>query len=341
MSTKFGFCLPIFANPGMLFFRTPAYKKLDWTSIKETVLYCEKLGYDSLFVADHLFLGNKGEIWECTSTMSALASITSKMEIIPIHLCNNYRHPGLVAKTLATMSHISDGRITLFYDYGWRQAEFETYGIEFCSSDAERIEQMEEGIQIIKGLLEKDRFSFNGTYYTLKDAICTPKPVKKIPLWMGEANHSKMIESIVKYADGFNSMPCSPDAFIGKLSKIHEECDKQGRDFSELELSLETQVLLCESDQEVDEKLDEFSYLMGHNDSCDLDILKQLENTTPEGTDFSNRNNMKEEFLIGTPKSIKEKINFFTANGVSHFMLWFMDYPEKDSIRLFAKNFIK
>ena len=88
-SIKFGFCVPIFANPGMILFRTPAYKKLDWKSIKDTVLFCEKMGYDSIFIADHAFLGRNGEIWECVSLMSAFAAITKKMHIAPIHLCNN------------------------------------------------------------------------------------------------------------------------------------------------------------------------------------------------------------------------------------------------------------
>ena len=98
---KFGFCLPIFANPGMAYFRTPAYEKLDWNSIKETVLLCDRLNYDSIFIADHVFLGRDGEIWECLSLMSALAAITSNVDVAPIHLCNNFRHPAIVANRCA------------------------------------------------------------------------------------------------------------------------------------------------------------------------------------------------------------------------------------------------
>ena len=85
-SVKFGFCAPIFANPGRILFRTPSYKKLDWNSIKNTVLLCENLEYDSVFVADHFFLGREGEIWECISLMSAFAAITKKIYLSPIHL---------------------------------------------------------------------------------------------------------------------------------------------------------------------------------------------------------------------------------------------------------------
>jgi len=335
---KFGFCIPIFANPGMLFFRTPAYKKLDWNSIREAVIKCEGLGYDSLFVADHLFLGRDGEIWECLATMAALAAVTKNMLIAPIHLCNNFRQPGLVAKALATISHISNGRVILFYDYGWRKAEFEAYGIDFGKSDDERIEQQSEGLIIIKGLLEKENFSFAGKYYKIKDAICNPKPVKPIPLWLGEANNQKMITDIVKYADVFNSMPCSPDAFQDKRNIIEKECEKQGRDFKELGLALETQVLIRKTNDEIEEELRNYSDLIKHNNSFDSDILAQLKSTNPNSTDYNQPANLKKEFLIGTPEEIKGKLDLYISQGVNHFMLWFMDYPDFHGLNLFAKE---
>ena len=337
---KFGFCIPIFANPGMLFFRTPAYKKLDWDSIKKTVIKAEKLGFDSLFVADHLFLGKDGDIWECISTMSALLAITENISVIPIHLCDSFRHPGVVAKTFATMSHISKGRVELFYDYGWRKSEFDQYGIDFGNDD-ERIEKMAEGIKIIKGMLTEDRFSFKGKHYNIENAICNPKPVKKIPIWMGEVNNPKMVEAIVKEADVFNSMPCSAEAFKNKQEVIKTECKKQNRDFSSLKFSLETQILIRETEKEVEETLKEYSMFIGENNSFDQDILKQLEATSIDGTDFSSIETVKKEFMIGTPKSIKEQIDEFISLGVDHFMIWFMDYPSDKGMKLFADTVMR
>jgi len=336
---KFGFCIPIFANPGMLFFRTPAYPRLDWSSIRETVALSEELGYDSLFVADHLFLGKDGEIWECLVTMSALLALTKRMEVIPIHLCNNFRHPGVVAKALATMSHISNGRVLFFYDYGWRKAEFDQYGIEFGTED-ERIARMAEGLTVIKGLLEEERFSFSGKHYTVQEAVCAPKPVKKIPVWMGEANHPAMIQAIAKFADVFNSMPCSLQAFDDKCRLIKEECERQGRDFSTMGLSLETQVLIRETQEEIDEDLARWGGMIKQNNSLDGDILSQLKATNPDGTDYNDPESLKKEFMIGTPDQIISQIRAFGDRGVGHFMLWFMDYPDPRGMRLFAEKVI-
>ena len=336
---KFGFCAPIFANPGMLFFRTPAYKKLDWETLRKTVVQCEKLGYDSVFVADHLFLGTNGDIFECLTTMAALAALTKKIEIAPIHLCNNFRSPGVTAKVLATVSHISNGRVILFYDYGWRKAEFDGYGISFGISDKERIEKMTEGLRIIRGVLAGKKFSFSGKHYKIKNAICNPKPIKKIPIWMGEANHPAMITRIVKYADVFNSMPCSPDAFDKKRILIEAECKKQKRNFKRFRFSLETQILIRKTEGEIERTLKAYKKLIKYNNSKDKDILTQLEATSPHGADFSSPENLRKEFLIGTPEAIREKLDAYKKLGITHFMLWFMDYPSTKGMELFAKEF--
>ncbi|MBM75770.1 MAG: hypothetical protein CMK59_10245 [Proteobacteria bacterium] len=338
---KYGFCVPIFANPGMLFFRTPAYEQLEWDSIKNTVILCEELGYDSLFVADHLFLGSNGDIYESIATMSALGAITKKMSVIPIHLCNNFRNPGVVAKTISTISHITSGRFELFYDYGWRKSEFDQYGIGFCKNDDERVAKMAEGLTVIKGLLEHGTFSYDGTFYKLTDAICNPKPIKKIPIWMGETNNVQMVEEIVKHADVFNSMPCSLEAFDQKCDALRIECDKQGRDFSSIELSLETQVLIRETEEEIEEELSRFGGLIDKNNSYDKDILEQLALTNPDGVDYSSKESLRKEFLIGTPEQVSAQIAGFTDRGVNHFMLWFMDYPSTKGIELFADTVMK
>lgn len=337
---KFGFCVPIFANPGMAFFRTPCYERLDWDSLKETVLLCESLDYDSLFVADHVFLGRDGEIWECLASMAAFAALTERMAIAPIHLCNDFRSPPIVAKALATIDHISKGRLILFYDYGWRKAEFDAYGIPFGSDDEERIERMGEGLTVIKTMLETGTADFKGRHYTVENAICTPRPIAPPPLWMGEANHPAMVKLIVEHADVFNSMPCSVQGFEDKLTVLRRECAAQGRDFSQLGLSLETQVLVRQSEDEIDEIFASFPALEERNNSHDQDILDQLRATNPALGSYSGKEDFADEFMIGTPAAVRDKLDRFIELGVSHFMLWFMDYPDVRGIRLFAEEVI-
>ena len=145
---------------------------------------------------------------------------------------------------------------------------------------------------IIKGLLEEERFSFKGDYYQIDGAICNPKPIKKIPTWLGETNHPEMVTSIVKHADMFNSMPCTIDDFQKKLNIVRDECDKQGRNYSELGISLETQILIRDSEQEVDRVFDSFRNLRQYNNSYDQNILGHIKSVNPAfGDNVSRKDN--------------------------------------------------
>ena len=323
----------------MAFFRTPNYERIHWPDLLSTTLKCEALGFDSVFIADHVFLGNDGEIFECWTLMAALAAVTTKLEISPIHLCNNFRHPAITAKSLSTLSHVSAGRVTLFYDYSWRKAEFDAYGIPFGNDD-ERIERMDEGLSIIKGMLNEPAYSFTGKHYQVENAINTPQPLKKIPIWMGESDNPKMVKSIVKNADVFNSMPCSVAAFSKKKAVIEKECLKQGRELSSVQYSFETQILIRETEEEIDQLFEEFDRLKDRNNSLDDDIIEQLIKVNPHMVNYSSRSAFENEFIIGTPETVKIKIDQYIEQGVEHFMFWFMDYPSHKSIDIFSEKLI-
>ena len=338
-SVQFGFCVPIFANPGMSFFRTPCYERLDWKATKNAVLECEKLGYDSLFVADHVFLGRDGAIFEGWTLLSAFAGMTKRMLLAPIHLCDSFRNPALTAKMVATLDVISGGRFLLFYDYGWRRAEFDAYGFPFGVSDEERAARMEEGLNIIKGMLTEERFTFEGRFYRVKEALCAPKPVSRPlpPIWMGETNNKVMVRAIAKHADVFNSMPASVEGFRKKLDSVGEACAAVGRDFSSLGLSLETQILVCRRDSEIDACFEKIEKLRP-GERSDEDILAQMKATNPALESYGSRKDLEKEFLIGTPDVIVDRLKEYEALGVEHLMLWFMDFPSLHGIRLFSEE---
>jgi len=335
----FGFCVPIFANPGMTFFRTPCYERLDWPTTRDAVLECERLGYDSLFVADHVFLGRDGAIFEGWTLLAALAGMTQRIRLAPIHLCDSFRNPALTAKMVATLDVISNGRFILFYDYGWRRAEFESYGFDFETSDDERAAKMVEGLAVITGMLTHERFSFAGRFYTVKDTLCAPQPVQRPlpPIWMGEANNAVMLRAIATHADVFNSMPASVQGLATKLDALERACRDVGRDVSSIGRSLETQILICASDAEIEACFEKMERLRPRERS-DEDILAQLKATNPALDSYGARRDLEQEFLIGTPDVITRRLREYTALGVTHFMLWFMDYPSLDGVRLFARE---
>ena len=98
------------------------------------------------------------------------------------------------------------------------------------------------------------------------------------------------------------------------------------------------QILIRESQQEIDAFFDLFKQLKKYNNSYDSDILEQLKATNPSLDDYTSVETLKDEFLIGTPEQIGLKIQQFIDKGVTHFMLWFMDFPSQAGINLFAEK---
>ena len=335
---QFGFCVPIFANPGMVFFRTPCYERLDWPTTRAAALECEALGFDSLFVADHVFLGRDGAIYEGWTLLAVLAGLTHRIALAPIHLCDSFRNPALTAKMVATLDVASNGRFILFYDYGWRRAEFAAYGFAFEESDEVRAEKMAEGLEIITAMLTRPRFSFHGRHYRVQDAICEPKCVQRPrpPIWMGEANNPVMVRAIAAHADVFNSMPASVTGFTDKLRTLEAACQAQGREITSIGRSLETQILIAESEAAIDACFRRMAELRPAQHS-DEDILAQLRATNPALEQYESRADFEQEFLIGTPPAIIRRLTEYVDLGVTHFMLWFMDFPSMDGVRLFAR----
>ena len=199
---------------------------------------------------------------------------------------------------------------------------------------------MIEGLKIIKKSFHNKKVNFNGKFYKIKNFICSPKPVKKIPIWLGEADNNLMIKEIVKNADYFNSMPCSIEVYKAKIKKIKKESFKQKRDFNKIGQSLETQILIGKDDLDLRNKIKKIISLKKINKNYDKDLMARLLELNRENIDYESLEKLKEEFFVGTLKEIKQKINKFRNEGVDHFMFWPMDFPNNYTINKLIKNII-
>ena len=146
---QFGFCVPIFAYPGPALFRTPSYEHLDPRVTLDAAVECERLGYHSLWVADHFFHGHDGAILEGWTTLSVLAGMTSRIKLGTIHLCTGFRNPALLAKMASTLDALSNGRLIFFADGGNRQVEFEAYDFPWHQESQVRNARMREALELI------------------------------------------------------------------------------------------------------------------------------------------------------------------------------------------------
>jgi alkanesulfonate monooxygenase SsuD/methylene tetrahydromethanopterin reductase-like flavin-dependent oxidoreductase (luciferase family) len=335
---RFGFCVPLFANPGPGFFRTPAWTALDPGAAVDAAVAAETLGFDSVWVADHLMLGFDDAILEGWTTLAVIAGRTRRIRLGTIHLAQPFRAPAIAAKMAATLDALSGGRLILFYDCGWQEAEVRAYGLDW-PSEPERIARMEDGLNLIKALWAAEApIDFRGRYFSTDGAMCKPGPVQRPrpPIWLGEARHDGWLDAIARHADGWNSTPASPARLRQKLDAVRAACERGGRNVADLELSLEIQVLVGPTDGDVKRIARDIIELpASKRGAVRQDIVAGL-----AADDDRPLSATIDDWLVGTPEEVVSQIRTFVGLGISHFMLWFLDFPSQAGMRLFAERVI-
>src|SRR5262249_33129106 len=189
---------------------------------------------------------------ECWTTLSSLASVTTKIRLGAI-LVNLHRSPSITAKMVSTLDVITQGRVEFGLSAGWYKKEIAAYGLPFPDT-VTRLEMLEESLVIIKNMLiERQDFSFDGKYYILRKAECNPKPIQNPspPLWVGGGG-KKTLQLAAKYADGWNYGLCTYDEYLNNLSILKNCCNTTGRNYNDIVKALHMIMLIVESENEME-----------------------------------------------------------------------------------------
>tara|TARA_A100001011_G_scaffold396188_1_gene493394 strand:+ start:433 stop:1374 length:942 start_codon:yes stop_codon:yes gene_type:complete len=242
----------------------PPHKQ--WDTILKATKDIEDLKYESVWVYDHFHTvpsPSQDPTFECWSLMAALSQVTEKVRIGQMCTCNSYRNPAYLTKVASSIDSMSGGRLEFAIGAGWYDQEYKAYGYEYPSAGV-RLKMLEEALQIYIAMTTEDKATFEGEYYSIKNAINQPKPLQKPypPLWVCGGGEKVTLKLLAKYGD-YGNWDVDVNGFIHKSEILKDHCEKQNREYSEIKKTLHTNVIIGEDQKDLENKINKISTVTG------------------------------------------------------------------------------
>ena len=222
-------------------------QQTDWPGFRDAALAAEATGWESVWTWDHLlaiFGPWEQPILEGWSVLSGLGPLTSRLRLGLMVGANTFRNPGHTAKLATTLDHLSGGRAVLGIGGAWFEREHDAFGIHFGSGFGERLDRLDESVLVIRRLLDGERFSHEGRFYTLHDAICEPRPIQaRLPILVGGSGPRKTLRTVARRADAWNTSG-TVEEVRSVLDILAEHCSDAGRDIATIEKTVSFPIIL-------------------------------------------------------------------------------------------------
>jgi alkanesulfonate monooxygenase SsuD/methylene tetrahydromethanopterin reductase-like flavin-dependent oxidoreductase (luciferase family) len=260
--------------------------------------------FDSAWIIDHLQFGDD-DVLEGFTTLSYMAALHPQLMFGHTVLCQSFRNPALLAKMGATLQFISGGRFIFGIGAGWNEEEYRAYGYDFPPAGV-RVAQLEESLQIIKALWTEDTATFEGQYYRVTEAHCSPKPQPLPPIMLG-AFKPKMLRLTARYADWWNVSSTGVEGYRRIAEECERACAEVGRDPATLRRTWGGGCICAPTQAEVEA-------IAGDRYSADSDV-----------DDFD---------FVGTPQQVITQMRSFIELGVDYFILDCGGFPKLTTLEL-------
>lgn len=203
---------------------------LTWGRWRHILALTERLGLASVHRSDHYFIGKQQSSIEAYLSLAVAAVETSRIRFGPLVSPVTFRHPVDVARMAAQLDLLSDGRFKLGMGAGWNESEHTAYGLPF-PPPKERLDRLEEALQVMRALWTGDDASFEGRYYSLRGVDMLPKPPAGRPwLIIGGAGERRTLRLVAEYADEWNCTSLTPEVYATKVAALERHCEAVHRD---------------------------------------------------------------------------------------------------------------
>ncbi len=294
----------------------------DVSTITEVAL---KNKFNTIWFSDHFMLDTESTdriLLDPWLLMTALTQQNKKIRVGSMVFCQSYRNPALTAKMAASLDVLSGGRLEFGIGAGWKEVEYKAYGYPFPSAKT-RIQQMNETIQIIRGIWTNERFTYKGKHYQVEDVIAAPKPVQNpMPIWVGAQNGKEfMLRATAKYGDGINvAWMSTPSELEERFTRLADLCEKYGRNTSEIKKSLGLWTRIFDTEEEMETAL--------------------IENAKTRNIPLQEYRKRINQALWGTADSMVTRLREFEQIGVEHVIFMFPHEQEIDQIKAMGKSIL-
>jgi len=227
-----------------------------WTEMLDAAKLVDRLGYAHLWTWDHLYaiFGDPyQDFFEGYSLLSSWARETERARLGLLVGANTFRNPGIVAKSITTIDHASDGRAILGIGGAWMELEHQAHGIDFGSGFGQRLDWLDESVGAIRAVLDGESVTSSPDGHYAFDALRQlPVPVqRRLPIMIGGSGEKKTLRTVAKYADLWNAM--GPlDVMRHKIEVLRQHCEDVGRDPAAIEYTLGIKATIRDTAAEAD-----------------------------------------------------------------------------------------
>jgi len=287
-----------------------------WAKAVEIAVLAEELGYDSVWVYDHFHnvpVPAHETMFECWTTLAAISQRTSRVRLGQMVGCALYRNPTMLAKITSNIDVMSGGRLDWGIGAGWYDGEFRAYGYDF-PSNADRIRMLRETVEIVKLMWSEPDATYQGRHFSVAGAQCDPKPVQSPhpPIWIGGGGEQLTLRVVARLADRSN-FGGNPQEWAHKCDVLMGHCKDVGRDYDEITKTWSPELFVRETEAEV--------------------AAAGSRSFWGEPVDSWTAGN-----LVGTPEQVAERIATYRDLGCGGIVPWVSDYPDTETLRLFAEH---
>jgi F420-dependent oxidoreductase-like protein len=296
---------------------------LTWPRWQRIVTTVERAGFAGLFRSDHFTnpAGPNEDALELIASLTWLAANTERIHFGPLVAPVSFRDPVMLTRQIAALSDLSDGRAILGLGAGWQEREHASFGYDLLDVPA-RIDRLGEGLDVAARLLRSDDpQSFDGRFFTLRDAVLLPRPAQHVPILVGCNGPKRTMRLAARYADIWNGGAAGPDAYREKSEHLDDLVRQEGRKPGEVKRTMMTGVYFGRSEAELEGRVERFRRRPDLADRSPAEIVALLRDAGP---------------IVGGPDEVRAQLAAYADAGVEEIMLQWLDLDDTDGIEAFA-----